>query len=244
VPIGFDFAGVLFPLFFVATVGFMIYAAIRGYKAAQRRQAAIVALVAANGWHHVAEDPSRAELFTSAPFRLGDSRRARDIIWGTVDDRPFETFAYSYETHTTDSKGHRSTTTHHFQVTWVPLAGPLTTMRFTSDNVFLRAATKLGARDLNVESHEFNQRWKVWCEDERAGHGVLTPRMIERFLQPDLGGRGVVIEGPCLMTYTQGQSDLTDLTQTVGLLHEINDLIPPFLFEPRNDAPAGGSTTQ
>jgi hypothetical protein len=236
VPTSFDIAGTLFPLVFIAAIAFMVFAAVRGYRAAQRRREAIAAMVAANGWLHVAEDPSRAELFTSPPFRTGDHRRARDIIWGTIADRPFETFAYSYETHTTDSKGHRSTTTHHFHVTWVPLPGPVPTMRFTSDNALLRAATLLGARDLKVESHEFNQRWKVWCEDESAGHGVLTPRMIERFLEPDLRGRSVVIEGRCLMSYTEGQSDLTEIPATVATLYSIAGLIPAFVFEPREPA--------
>jgi len=52
-------------------------------------------------------------------------------------------------------------------------------------------------------------------------------------LEPDLRGRGVVIEGPCLMSYAQGQSDLTELPYLVPMLHEIKGLIPPFVFEPR-----------
>lgn len=235
-PMGFDIAGALFPLIFTAAVALMVFAAVRGYRAAQRRREAIAAMVAANGWRYVAEDATRAELFASPPFSTGDHRRARDIIWGIVGDRPFETFAYSYETHTTDSKGHRSTTTHHFQVTWVPLPGPVPTMRFTTDSALLRAATMLGARDLKVESHEFNQRWKVWCEDESAGHAVMTPRMIERFLEPDLDARSVVVEGRCLMSYTQGQSELAEIPATVATLYDIAGLIPAFVFEPREPA--------
>jgi len=35
----------------------------------------------------------------------------------------------------------------------------------------MRLFSKMGAKDLDVEPHEFNQRWKVWCADERTGVG-------------------------------------------------------------------------
>ena len=230
---------VLVPVLFLGFLGLMIFVGIKGYQAAQRRRAAIDAMVLANGWRRVPEDPQRVELFVSSPFQTGDNRRARDIVWGTVNGRPFETFAYSYETHTTDSKGHRSTTTHHFQVTWVPLPGPMATMRLTGDNPLLRALSHMGMRDLDVESHEFNQRWKVWCDDERSGHAVLTPRMIERLMQSDLSGRAVVFEGALLFSYAPGISDLGELPMVVRALNEIADLVPRFLFESDDTAPPG-----
>ena len=230
---------VLVPVLFLGFIGMMIFVAIMGYRAAQRRRAAIDAMVLANGWRRVAEDPRRTELFASPPFQMGDNRRARDVVWGTVNDRPFETFAYSYETHTTDSKGHRSTTAHHFQVTWVPLPGPVATMRLTGDNALLRALSHVGMRDLDVESHEFNERWKVWCDDDRSGHAVLTPRMIERFLQPDVSGRAFVFEGRLLCSYAPGMTDLRELPLVVGALNEIADLVPRFLFESSEAAPPG-----
>ena len=209
----------------------MIFVGIKGYQAAQRRRAAIDAMVLANGWRRVPEDPQRVELFVSSPFQTGDNRRARDIVWGTVNGRPFETFAYSYETHTTDAQGHRSTTSHAFQITWVPLPGPVETVRLTSDNALMRGLTHLGARDLDVESHEFNQEWKVWFADERAAHAIFTPRMIERFLRPDVGGRAFTFEGSALVGISPQVSDLGDLPLVVAALHSIVDLVPQFLFD-------------
>jgi len=224
----------LFPIFFIAVVGFMIFAAVKGYQESKKRKAAIAATVAMHHLGHIPEDSSRVGYFASAPFGTGDSRRARDIVWGTLAGRPFETFAYSYETHTTDAEGHRSTTTHHFQITWVPLPGPLPTLKLSSDNALLRGLTHLGARDLKVESHDFNQRWKVVADDERVGHAVLTPRMIERFLQPDVMGRTFALEGAALMSASPQVSDLGDLQLVVSALHSIVDLVPRFLFEDRS----------
>jgi len=140
---------ILMPILMIAIVGLGIFFAIKAYKEAKRRQAAIAATVAASHLGHIAEDPARTSYFTAAPFGNGDHRRARDIVWGSLAGRPFETFAYSYETHTTDSDGKRNTTTHHFQITWVALPGPLPTMRFTSDNALMRTFAKMGARDLS-----------------------------------------------------------------------------------------------
>jgi hypothetical protein len=237
--VGFAAAGlfnVLVALLILGGIAFTIYSAIKAYQGGKRRRLAIDATVAANHLGHLDEAPERVTYFSSPPFGTGDSRRARDLVWGTLGGRPFETFAYSYETHTTDSEGHRTTTTHRFQITWVPLPGPVATVRITSDNALLRGLTHLGARDLEVESHEFNQKWKVWFEDERAAHAIFTPRVIERFLQPDVGGRAFTFEGSALVGISPQVSDLGDLQLVVGALNSIVDLIPPFVF----DSTSGG----
>jgi len=235
------FMFVLVPVLMVGFIGFGIYAAVKAYQDGKRRAIAIDATVAANHLGHLDEDPARTTYFSSLPFGTGDHRRARDIVWGTLGGRPFETFAYSYETHTTDSEGHTSTTTHHFQIAWVPLPGPVKTVRLTSDNALMRGLTHLGARDLEVESHEFNQKWKVWFDDQQAAHAIFTPRMIERFLQPDVGGRAFTFEGSALVGISPHVSDLGDLQLVVGALNSIVDLIPPFLFENQSGGePEGG----
>lgn len=234
--------GVMFvvvPLFMAAIIGLGIYAAVKAHGAAKLRRAAIDATVVAHRLGHVAEDPARTTFFSSPPFGIGDNQRARDIVWGTLGGRPFETFAYSYETQSTDSEGRRRTTTHSYQITWVPLPAPLPTVRITSDNALLRALTRVGMRDLKVESHEFNQRWKVWCADERAGHALLTPRMIERLLAADVAGRAFVFEGRALMSYADEVSDLAELPLVVGALNDLVDRIPAFMLEEPGAAPAG-----
>ncbi|SEJ61184.1 DUF3137 domain-containing protein [Demequina mangrovi] len=235
----FSAAFVLFPLFFLGVVALIVVLGVRGFLGARRRREAVAATVAAHHLGHLAEDPARASYFSSPPFGLGRRRRARDVVWGTMGGRPFETFAYSYETESRDTEGRTRTTTHTFQVTWVPLPAPLPTVRLTGDNAMLRALGRLGGRDLDTESHEFNQRWKVQADDERVAHAILTPRMIERLLGADLVGRAFVIEGSALYSYAPSASDLAELPLVVGALHELADGIPAFLFEgPREADPA------
>lgn len=226
----------LVPALFVATIVLVVFFAVRAFREGMRRSEAVAAVVSAHGLGYVAEAPDRVKKFESAPFGLGKSRRARDLVWGALVGRTFETFSYTYVTETHDADGKTTSTTHRFQVTWIDLPAAVPTMRLTSDNALLRLLATMGARDLEVESHAFNQQWKVWCADERMGHAILTPRMIERFLEPDVAGRGFVFEGAALMTYASGFSDLSDIESVVGILDEIVALIPPFVFARGPDA--------
>lgn len=252
---------VLFFAFFGLTFVTMLFFAMRNtYKTVtrmlkgKRKRDGLVALARARGFGYLAEDASRTRYFTGAPFAPTFVSRARDIVWGQIDGRVFETFAYTASGNspapppgTPDPlKGLREqidvpqNEDRVYQVTWVPLTGWLPRVRFSPDNAAWRALEPLGVRDLDVESREFNDRWKVACVDERLAHAVLTPRMIERLLEPDLQGNAIAIEGRALWMATLGVSDLSDLDASVAQLHSIADLIPPFLFEPRSDAPAGG----
>ena len=203
------------------------------------------AAVAARGFGYIAEDPSRTRYFTGSPFGFAFSSRARDIVWGKVGGRPFETFAYTDQGGSTQ---YGKTTVQFtwgplarldapqnaervFQVTWVPLPAPLVKMRFEPDSAAWRALSSLGASDIDVESVEFNRLWKVACADSRVGHAFLTPRMIQRFLQPDLRGKVVSLEGAALWMAAPEGSDLSDIDDVVAQLYSIADLIPRFLFD-------------
>ncbi|PKQ27130.1 MAG: hypothetical protein CVT64_01395 [Actinobacteria bacterium HGW-Actinobacteria-4] len=216
---------------FVVLVGGFVGFIVWQYKKNQARKAAMMTFIASHGYGYIPRADDRTRYFRSPPFGQGYSPSAEHVVSGTVRGVPFETFAYQFTTRTRDSKGHMSTQTHPFQVTWIPLAQALPTMRLRTDNAFLRWGKSLGGRDLDTESEEFNNQWKVWCEDERIGHAILTPRMIEMFLKQEVMGRSYVFEGKALMTYVPGHTDLTETPSLVSLLADIASLIPPFLME-------------
>jgi hypothetical protein len=214
-----------------AFLGGILWLVLWQYKKEQARKAAMMAYIASQGYGYLPQADDRVAYFASPPFGLGFGRSASHIAYGQIAGVTFETFAYLYKTQHTDSKGHTHTQTHSYQVTWVPLPQAMGTMRLTADNAFLRLGKGLGARDLDTESEDFNKRWKVWCEDERLGHAVLAPHMIELLLRPDLQGRAYVFEGRALMTYRAGHTDLTETPWLVSVLAQIVDLIPPFLLD-------------
>ena len=173
------------------------------------------------------------------PFGAGDSSKGHDVVTGSVGGRPFEAYVYSDEKVARDADGRRILTTEDWQVTKVFLPGPVPTIRMIRDNPLFRLFAQMGASDLIVESHEFNQRWNLWCEDQRIGHAIFAPRTIERFLQPDLASGSFIFEGSVLGVSHHGAKTPDEIEAQAAALYSLVDLIPPFVYEPRDAAPRG-----
>lgn len=209
----------------------------RSARIARRRRESIAAVVAANGLAYVEEDEALVSMFTGEPFGVASSRRARDVVSGAFSGVWFQTFAYSYETESRDSEGKTTTTTHRFQVTWVPLPASFPEIRIAPDSGLLRKLGALAGHDLDTESDAFNKQWRVRSGDERTAHAILTGPMIARLLEADVANRVVVFQGERLMSFVPGASSLTDLKDVVGLLQDIAALLPPFLIADHKGLP-------
>ncbi len=170
-------------------------------------------------------------MIASVVMTVRASRRRRESIAAIVMAHGLSYVAKD-ESH--DSKGRRTTTTHHFQVTWVPLPAPFPHVRITPDRGWLRALGELAGHDLNTESAEFNNQWRVRANDERVAHALLTGPMIERLLHADVTERAVVFQGDRLITFAPKASDLTDLAAVVGMLHDVATRVPAFLVKDLN----------
>ena len=221
-------------LVLIAVLGAMIASVVMTVRSSRRRRESISAIVMAHGLTYAAKDPSLVNQFVGDPFGKGSARRVRDVVAGILGGGWFQTFAYSYETETQDSKGRRTTTTHSFQVTWVPLPASFPHVRMTPDRAWLRALGELAGHDLNTESAEFNNQWRVRANDERVAHALLTGPMIERLLHADVTERAVVFQGDRLITFAPKASDLTDLAAVVGMLHDVATRVPAFLVKDLN----------
>ncbi|WP_062210653.1 hypothetical protein [Demequina oxidasica] len=216
-------------LFAVLAVGLIGGFWFFGTRRTRNRHDALVKNVAAKGYSYLPEYPARTALLDSAPFGLGETRWARDVVWGNVDGRPFETFAYSYELGRNEKGGGEYAVPLPFQITWIPLPAPLPLIRLSAQHWLVESRSVLGDKDLDVESHEFNERWTVSCADDRLGHAILSPRVIEQLLAPVWSGRIVVIEQQMLMTYSTGHTDLSELEELVSALYGVADSIPAYL---------------
>jgi hypothetical protein len=113
----------------------------------------------------------------------------------------------------------------------VRIPGRIPLVRIGPENVDTRIMAAFGADDVDVESEEFNRRWFVAAEDKRAAHALLTPRMIERFLQDELNWRTVTFEPGLLATCTMRKLDLPRTRPPFDTLCDIADLVPAFLAQ-------------
>ncbi|WP_062290758.1 hypothetical protein [Demequina phytophila] len=213
-----------------AFIAAVVWGGIRYYQAEQRRLAQLRAWIASRGWTWVERDDALAERLSTRPFGMGDQREAREIITGARDGRPFQAFRYVVVEHSRDSKGNRRTTRDDYQVVWIPLAASLPPLRFAPDDAVQRVLTRLGWGDVDTESHEFNQRWRVSARDDAYAHAVLAPHVIEQLLRPGWTGATLVIEGSLAAVVRRGRPDLSRLDAELDRLETFVGDIPPFVL--------------
>src|SRR4051794_14921013 len=99
------------PFLFLAGIPLVALAAYRSWRQDQRRREQLMTWAANNGYSYAAEDDSWCERWPGDPFGEGDHREAKNVVTGTAK-AAFAAFDYSYQTHSSDGRGGRSTTTH------------------------------------------------------------------------------------------------------------------------------------
>lgn len=209
----------------VVVAALMVGLVVLGVVAARRRRARIVAWAAANGWQFRASDPALARRWRGAPFGVGNSRRATEVLTGAWSGSPATAFRYQYTT--TNGK---QTTTHTFEVVVLGLPAFLPTLELTPEGLGAKLAKAVGGQDLEFESEDFNRAWRVTCRMPKFASDVVHPRLMERLLRP--GARANLrIDGTEILTWRAGALDLDGLAGRLGLLEGVAESIPRFVWQ-------------
>ena len=103
-----------------------------------------------------------------------------------------------------------------------------------------------GFDDIEVESHEFNRRYRVEARDQRAAFAILHPRLVETLTQvePVEWRTDLSVHGPVLVTWWSGVLEPDEVTQRLILLDRIVDSVPDYVWRDAGwdpAAPPGGS---
>jgi hypothetical protein len=199
------------------------------YIKAKKRREAFAAFAAQQGFAYVAADNSLAGRWGGTPFQTGDNWRALNVLSGQFQGHPMVAFDYSYQTHTTNGKGQRRTTTHKFGVVVMQLPAPLPNLEVSHEGIFGGAvANALGFGDIRFESEQFNRAFRVTAQDQRFGHAVIHPQMMEMLL-----ARGEIawrIEGNSLVGWDAGPHTPVQIMNRLQLLQLVSDNIPPYVW--------------
>lgn len=170
--------------------GFFIYREIE-----RRRRAAAIAYASARGFQ-VDVGPKAPPSLPFDLFDIGQGRRVSYQIWreGTHDTA----FQYRY---TTGSGDDRRTYKRSCALIAVPFTAPHLTIG--PEGFWSSIGRMIGRRDIEVESPQFNQRYRVRCDDERFAITFLDPPMIAWMLSPHAGGGTVRFElgGPWMLCW-------------------------------------------
>ena len=214
-------------LFFlgIPVVGFAAY---QSWRKDQRRRQALQTWAGKNGYSYTAEDDRWCERWNGSPFGEGDHRRAKNVITGSAK-LPFSAFDYSYQTHSSDGRGGRTTTTHHFAVTALEFSGFLPTLQVTPESVFTRIGHSLGLDDIDLESEDFNRKFRVHANDRKFASDVLTPRTMQALLaRPTLSWR---IAGNDILSWAEGSMTAVGVTAAMSTMQLVVDGIPSFVWK-------------
>jgi len=217
-------------LVIVGVVALIIVGAILGYVAARKRREAMLAMAARLGLRF---DPGKdRELARRYQFldklRAGENRYAFNILSGNYQSHDVMAFDYHYETHSTDSKGHRQTHHHYFSffLLLMPIAFP--ELAIAREGFFSKVAQALGYDDIDFESHEFSRKFCVRSKDKKFAYDICNARMIEYLLAND--DLTIEIEGPAMGISFNSRLSPEKIESNLNRLVAVRALMPDYLF--------------
>ena len=209
----------------------VVYFGYRSWQQEQKRRELLMMWATNSGFTYTVENDSWCDRWHATPFGEGDHRKAKNVVTGTHKDRPFVAFDYSYQTHSSDGKGGQSTTTHHYVVTSLQLPTFLPQLQVTPENLMSRLGNAFGLEDIELESEDFNRRFRVHARDRKFACDVLTPRTMQMLLsRPMLSWR---IDGSDILAWQDGKLSPSLCLATTSQLQDIVDGIPSFVWHDR-----------
>lgn len=224
----------------LAIVAFLVlFAAIvyLSHLAKKKRQEAFRALARRLGCRYFVDDPFQLSARYEPHFPTlteGSDRYAFNVVEGALDGRRMHLFDHHHETHSTDSKGNR--TTHHHYRTFVCLEhdADLGRMEVRPEHLLDKVGAFFGFDDVDFESEEFSRKYHVKAEDRKLAYDIFHPQMIEYYL--GLGGFKVTTSGNlALFRRGSNQMSIEEIEQTLLQADGFLDRLPRYL---RKDRPA------
>jgi hypothetical protein len=158
----------------------------------------------------------------------GDNRYATNVLSGTYQQNEILAFDYHYETHSTDSKGHRQTQDHWFSFFILTLPAIFPELTIRRENLFMKVAEIFGYQDIEFESAEFSKTFNVRSPDKKFAYDVCNGKMMEYLLaNRDLS---VEIENEVIALAFNTRLSVEQIEFNLQRLIEIRSRLPDYLF--------------
>lgn len=170
---------------------------------------------------------------TAPPFGMGDGQRVADVIVGSRPAGPFLAFRLELITRSEDGSDERVRA---WRIASIPLAGTTPQIVMTPDGAlaaFLGAEVlERGEQEIEVESHAFNERWRVGTDDPGYAHAVLSPAAIAALVDVPRDVACITIEdGNLLAASPVPVLEIGWIDTTLNSLEAVRAGIPPFVFK-------------
>ncbi len=220
-----------FPLLLLAFMAVAVAGIWWSWAQAKKRRELFQQFALSQGWRWTARDDSWTARFSGNPFDVGDSYEAKNVLEGAFRDRPMVAFDCSYETHSTDSKGNRTTHTHRYAICALGLPAPLPELEIVPEGLLGRFGTMLGMQDIELESEDFNRRYRVQCRDAKLAYDVLPARTMEALLARP--AQHVRLCGVDALCWESGAHSPSELLARLDTLCALLDGVPAYVWSDR-----------
>ena len=199
-----------------------------GYVKAKQRRELLQQFALGQKWTWTPRDDSWTQRYPGTPFGDGDHREAKNVLQGEFRGRTMVAFDYSYQTHSSNGKGGSSTQTHRFAFCALALPAWVPKLELLPESVFGRLGTALGMQDVELESEDFNRRYRVRCDNPKFAYDALPTRTMAKLLtRPALHLRFAGTDALC---WEPGSHSPSELLGRLDALSAVLDGIPEFVW--------------
>ena len=167
----------------------------------------------ANGWEYVGTDPTLAQRWSGKPFGVGVDHVARDVLRGTVDGYEIVSFTYTWRPGSPSGDTRRFGLRRHAHVVALDALPGEPVVDLSPEGIREKWQKLFGAQDVQIDNPAFDGQWLVRASDEVFARRALDARLANIVMLPDFHGSRLRIEGPSILLWRAGRTDVTGLTE-------------------------------
>ena len=211
------------------------------YVLKKRRREGMAQFAAKHGFVYTPQAPPGLLAYGFPLFFKGDGRGAENGVVGEWKGVPFKAADYWYYEESTDSKGNRSKSYSRFSVAAIELEAWLPDIDIHRENVLTRLGDKLGMKDIDFESEEFNRAFQVKAKDRKFAFELIDPRMMQWLLSCDRRF-GFEVHGKGVLVYSKTLKP-EEMLPLIATLKEFRERVPRLVWTNYGTASASGTDT-
>jgi hypothetical protein len=217
-------------LLIVGILALIILIAVIAHQVEKKRRAAFQAWASKNGWSY---NPARdRELYHRFNFlnklNKGSNRYGFHYLGGQWQGYEACGFSFHYETHSSDSKGNRTTHHHYLGVVVLEIEKSFPELRIQPEGWLHRFGHAVGFQDIDFESVEFSKAFEVKSEDKKFAYDFCHTGMMEYLLENR--STSMELEGRFLVSFDRNRLEPDEIEPHLNHLISIRDRMPKFLF--------------
>lgn len=200
------------------------------YTLRQKKIAALRKFAGERGLNFVERDDNWAHQFSGHPFGEGFARRAEYVVHGRFRDREIVAFEYIFKTER-GSGDDRETETHHYMVVSIGLPAARPMLQVSRENVGWKLLGSVGFKDLQLESEEFNKRFRIKTDNNKFAYDVLHPRTMQWMMDDHrFTAQPFRFERANILTWHQSTMQVDMIDDYLNFLCDIVDSVPSFVW--------------